>query len=426
MTLSRELIRLSAVLLLASGARLMLLNGAGAAVLGAVLRGTKTRRGFMAGICLTAAALGFAPELGASAGAFYRSAGERLGVSPEKMAFLANASSALSSCTLYFAVWSAAALPYVRLGLDAAGGTGIPEGDFLKTAIPFLYFPLSLLVVLVMSAAKLQDMGALLKAERKARQSFDAEALKREAAAFQSGYLPFVLPGTGMLVVAAMVLATWRDPVWAALAGSGALFLCSAVLLQRRKREIWREMRKILLPVGMVLLAILVSTLLSRADLSKLAAPIAGAVPTWALPMVILSVSLLASLISGSGMAALSVTLPLAIPAGWFAMREAIYYTMCTAAALSGAIAGTMLAPHAPAFVCGATFSGCRTTAHLCTQGEYVLFCVLCACVFGYLPVALGFTTPFGLLVTAAGTYAVYDILSKSPDVRTRRYSQPA
>lgn len=99
-------------------------------------------------------------------------------MSREKTAFLVNISSVMLWCLIGIGIYADPLFEYVRMGLDIAGGQSVSAAEFLRTTIVFLYFPICITVVLMMSVFKLRDTGGMLKIEREQRKRCNVEQLK--------------------------------------------------------------------------------------------------------------------------------------------------------------------------------------------------------------------------------------------------------
>lgn len=425
------LLLLAALALLAAGLRLIALGGGGDAVTWFILEETQTRRGYFACLCVLSALFSAVPPFSCSIGpGLLRRAGRRMGISPEKAATLAAMTAAVISGSVLMLTLYPEILVSVRAGLDAAGGTDVPEYSFLLSSFRFLYFPMAAAVVILMSVFKLRDMGGILRAEREARKTCDPQTLrvKPDKKARRQGMLLAAGPTALALAAVAAGIELGLAVPTAALCGAG-LFLLSTLLILalQKKGEVFRgvELKESLaeLPADLVSAAVAIACYALAANGGIYAALASVFTEELSmLPMALLAFLLsgLAAFLSGSSFVAMTLLLPAVIPTGWFISESAIYYTMATGAVISGAMAGVLLAPHAPVNLFASVFSGCSHGSHMRRQAVYVLFCAVCAYAFGFLPISIGFTSPFGLLITVAGTYAFYETISKSPDAVKR------
>lgn len=411
------------------GVRLLSLAGADKVVLQIILDNTQSRRGYLAAASLLSMVFSASPELGCLiSGSIFAKAGERLGVSREKTAFLVNISSVMLWCLIGIGIYADPLFEYVRMGLDIAGGQSVSAAEFLRTTIVFLYFPICITVVLMMSVFKLRDTGGMLKIEREQRKRCNVEQLKNiyksETDRGEVGMVvvPLLLDVLAMLGTIAAGLETDVSMLI-----SSGIFLISVTASVLAKRGIRILIGVLSIKINRILPIMLISALIIRfiltgpAPFSLVGIVINENLPLWLLPLITIIVSALIALVSGNAIIAMALVLPSAIPASWLASEQAIYYTMATASAISGALAGQLCAPHAITSVISACACGCSMRTHLKTQVPYVLLSLGISCLFGYLPISLGLTAPFGLLCSIMGSYALFETISKSPDTRSRK-----
>lgn len=395
------------------------------------LKKTKTRRSYFGALALASALFSFTPEAGSAAGAgLFAAAADRYGVSREKVALIANLVSSVVSGTLLLVLSTPELLAAARTGLDAIGGETLPAAAYLKSTLVFLFFPLSAFVVLLMSCSNLRDVDGILHCEKQARSTVNVPALKtlRDAEPSRPALLMGIVPSALLLVVSAGLLCLGWPAENAFLAGTAVMLGASLLVAGSNKTlqtgDLLRPLagRDALRPVCIGLLALCLAAASAGAGLyDELAEALTVHVPNFLLPCAITLLAALAAWASGSRTAAILLLLPAAMKTGWTAMEESIFLALCTAAVFSGAVAGELLAPHSLSNLAAAAFAGCSLQQHLKTQSVYVLLILACSCLLGFLPIGIGFTSPFGLLITCFGTYAFYDTISKSPDTKTTR-----
>ncbi len=408
--------------------RLLVLGGADRVILQVILNRTQSRRGYFAAICVLSVLFSAVPELGCLvSGGLCARAGEKLGVSREKTAFLVNASSVTVRWLLCTAFCVEPILEFARMGLDSAGGQAVNAADFLGTTLVFLYFPICMAVVLIMSALKLRDTGGILKAELESRKTCSVQELKAISGSEMSGagLCRLIVPTALAALALAAGLAFGLGVPLSMLISSAAMLVSAAILMLATGNA--QALSGVLpvkadrsLPVMLISVLLIYLALSGPAPFEAIGGLINENLPLWLLPLVTVIISALLAFLAGNPLIPLAIVLPAAIPAGWLASEQAIYYTMATAAAMSGSLAGALCSPHAPTSVISASVCGCGLRAHMKTQAPYVLLVLAVACIFGYLPISLGLTAPFGLFCTIFAAYAIFETLSRSPDTRAR------
>lgn len=394
---------------------------------GFVLNRTKSRRGYYASLSAVTLLGSFAPEFGAALGAgLFSECGRKIGVSREKTAFLSNAVAVFAQAVVL--IFSCAPiLGAVRAGLDAAGGADVAEYAFFKTTIQFFYFPISLLIIILMEIIKLRDFGPLYTAEKTARQSFCTKRAKELSEAY-AGNKIFVLKFIPVfLCIAVFLLGIVLNMERSATAlAASAVFLVSSII----KRTLFEkksfatlisvQLLRDKLPAKQLLVSAFSALIMVTAmfgDYSGIAAGVVSEnIHLYLLAIVSGVIGFVISFITGNPVIAIAAVLPTSIPTTWFASGEVIYYTMAVGCVVSGAYAGYMCSPVSPVTVSAAVFSSCDIQSHSRNMLVYASFTFGCTLIFGYLPISIGFTTAFGLLITLFGTHALFETLSRSVD----------
>lgn len=128
---------------------------------------------------------------------------------------------------------------------------------------------------------------------------------------------------------------------------------------------------------------------------------VGGGIPYKALPLLTFLVALLIALATGTSWGTMAILYPLLLVPTYEASNgdpEIFYAT--TAAVMGGAVAGDHASPISDTTVLTALATDCSLMGHVSTQAPYVLWVVVFAILFGYIPLGYGAYPNFvGLLL---------------------------
>jgi Na+/H+ antiporter NhaC len=366
---------------------------------------------------------------------------DRLRISREKLAYIADTTSAPVSAIAIISTWVGYQVGLVQTSLD---GIGLKQNGFnaLVQAIPYRFYTIFALTLLLLVILLKRDFGPMLRAERRARST--GEVLREGAKILTSKsfatmeakpdipcrWQNAVLP-VGMLVLTMLVglfvtgggwtavharpgaiadVAVWRD---AFSNGSTGIVLCWAAVAG--------SILAILLAIGQRLLTVpealgawwqgavsmgMAATLLTLAwtlngvcsDLGTafyLVAAFKDLVSPLLIPALVFAMGAVTSFAVGSSWSTMAIlvptTLPLAYAVGQHSHAGGLFVLMVTiGAVLDGAVVGDHCSPLADTTLMTSITTSCDLLDHVVTQLPYGLLGVVAALGAGYIPAGLG------------------------------------
>lgn len=341
----------------------------------------------------------------------------RLRISAAKLAYLIDSTAAPIACLAFATTWIG-----FEVGLigDATRGlTGLdtgPYGVFLRT-LPYSFYPIIALGLVVAIAASGRDFGPMYAAETRARanatdvtdaavaDSTDSEG--RQPGSTDAGAWHAVIPIlvlvvallTGLYVTGRAATGaaagfgeaigagdSFRSLLWASLLSvlaAGILTLARRLLSLEEIVEAWADgLRSLLFGLTTLVLAWalagITETLGTAAYLTSL---LGSGFPDWLLPPLIFVIAALTGFATGSAWGTMAILMPVAIPTVWAqvavggslpATAAPIFYG-AVAAVLGGGVFGDHCSPISDTTVLSSAVSGCPHVEHVRTQLPYAL-----------------------------------------------------
>lgn len=392
---------------------------------------------------------------------------DRLRISREKLAYIVDSTAAPMAAAAVITTWvgfqisligsaldTAAAQitdPVVRAGLEA--GAANPFNVYLHS-IPYLFYPLLALMLVLMVALTGRDFGPMLEAERRAAKG---EVLREgsvpladlastaiaEAGSDQHRWYNAAFPILTVIAVAiAGILRTGREGLgpgdhalwdvvgasnpfaallWASFAGCVVAIIlpvAQRVLNLEEALDGWMAgMRSMLLAIVILVLAWGLGGVTEALGTgSYLASLLQDALPLRLLPVIVVFVAAATSFATGTSWGTMAILFPVVIPlavalgAGVdFAGGE--NYTILLGAissVMAGSIFGDHCSPISDTTVMSSMASGCDHIDHVRTQLPYAVVVIVVAVLIGDIPTAFGLN-PF--IALALGTALLYLIL---------------
>jgi len=340
-------------------------------------------------------------------GALYRPVFDRLKISREKLAYVADSSSAPASILIPFNGWGA-----FIMTLLAAQGFDNPFATMFK-ALVYNYYPmLALLVVLIIVLSR-KDFGPMLRAERRAREegkllADDAQPMVSEeltSVTTKEGVAPrafnMVLPIVVMVLMMPVMLAAtgWQNALadrpeastggkifYAIGNGSGSTAVLIAVLTSilfsmvlYRSQKIMRTKEMIDLTLkgtsGMIPLALLMMMAFAIGDVCGAMGTgdyVAGVAKQWLspglVPFIVFLVSCFIAFSTGTSWGTFAIMIAIAVPMAR-EMGSNEYITI--AAALGGGVFGDHCSPISDTTILSSMASASDHIDHVKTQFPY-------------------------------------------------------
>jgi Na+/H+ antiporter NhaC len=397
---------------------------------------------------------------------------DRWKISRERLAYLVDSTAAPVAGLSVLSTWVAYEMSLFADQLPAAGISQDAYIVFIKT-IPFRFYSIFTLLLVIMGAAMNRSFGPMLKAERRARagavspddaagrgraERLSARALRRTAMKegvaprWWNGALPLLLiVGTTLVLMfrfgdiegrglAALVDIDYlrgtvlsntnsaRALAWASLAG-----FALALLLARGQRLLgWREafsagvgnFQAMGEAVGILILAWVMGHVCAELGTShSLIAATGGGLGQMALffPLILFLTGAAVSFATGSSWSTMAILLPnvvlLAAKLGeGTALGSEGLLLLSIGAVLEGSIFGDHCSPISDTTVLSSVASGCPHMAHVKTQAPIALVALTVSVLAGYLPVALGLPVWVALLAGAGVLFIFLRLAGRIPD----------
>ncbi len=340
-------------------------------------------------------------------GALYRPVFDRLKISREKLAYVADSSSAPASILIPFNGWGA-----FIMTLLAAQGFDNPFATMFK-ALVYNYYPMLALLVVLLIVLSRKDFGPMLRAERRAREegkllADDAQPMVSEeltSVTTKEGVAPrafnMVLPIVVMVLMMPVMLAAtgWQNALtdrpeastggkifYAIGNGSGSTAVLIAVLTSIlfsmvlfRSQKIMRTKEMIDLTLkgtsGMIPLALLMMMAFAIGDVCGAMGTgdyVAGVAKQWLspglVPFIVFLVSCFIAFSTGTSWGTFAIMIAIAVPMAR-EMGSNEYITI--AAALGGGVFGDHCSPISDTTILSSMASASDHIDHVKTQFPY-------------------------------------------------------
>lgn len=385
---------------------------------------------------------------------------DKLKVSREKLAFVVDATAAPVAGIAIISTWIGLEISLITDGFKTIGVTNVSGfGIFLQT-IPYRFYNIFILIFIVITAITLYEFGPMKKAEKKARNRTEDEAVvdykapdmdevqpvdgiklsvwnaiipiltlivSALIAFYWSGYNT-ILSGTNQELISLMQTAPLSfDSIFQALSQSNAsvaLFqsalLASIVAITMAVGQKilkideaiteWVNGMKTIVITGVILLLAwsLGDVIGELGTATYLVSILSNTIPAFIVPALIFILGAVISFATGTAYGTMSIFMPLAIPLAWAVSTGDINFTIvATSGVLTGAIFGDHCSPISDTTILSAMGTNCDHISHVQTQMFYALFVGAITIIVGYIPAGLGIPwyiiIPVGIVVMYFG-----------------------
>lgn len=367
---------------------------------------------------------------------------DRLRISREKLAFFVDVGAATVASTFFISTWIGYEVGLIEQGLRAIGSTQNAYTLFLQT-IPYLFYPITALILAFIIAITGRDFGPMWEAERRARVegkplrdgaepatdlAEGAEIDEDVPARWINGALPVISIlavgifglyltgsraleasgatgyGIGDIVGAA---DSYKALLWASLTGCIVALLLSVfqrILTVKVAIEAWvTGLKSMVLAMIILILAWSIGNVTEELHTAEYLVQILGEVlsPYW-LPSLTFIVAALVAFSTGTSWATMAILMPLVIPLA-HALGVEIGLDMgenhhlmlgVISSVLSGAVFGDHCSPISDTTIMSSMASACDHIDHVRTQLPYALLAAIGGVLIGDIPTAFGFS-PF-------------------------------
>ncbi|MEW5806036.1 MAG: Na+/H+ antiporter NhaC family protein [Acidobacteriota bacterium] len=396
---------------------------------------------------------------------------DRLSVSREKLAYIVDSTAAPISSIAIISTWIGFEVSLIGDSFKSLGIERDPYQFFLAT-IPYRFYPLLALIIVVIIAATGRDFGPMLRAEKRAAAgkvlrdgavplaSFDVTALK-PVAGKPARWLNALIP-VGM-VIAVTLLGLWFDGLseiattdsslteksardilfstsilknvgtvfsaansynillWASLSGALAAILLAFIQrilsIGESFSALMEGMKSMLMAIVILVLAWSIKVVCDELHTATyIVSNLSEAIPYHFLPVIIFIVACLISFATGTSWGTMGILMPLTIPLAFEVSKvnaispDGSYLLLLgsVSSVLAGAVFGDHCSPISDTTILSSMSSSCDHIDHVRTQIPYAVLAALVGMMVGDIPTAYGLSPYVSLM---AGTLLLYLII---------------
>ncbi|MCA9546842.1 MAG: hypothetical protein KC613_20695, partial [Myxococcales bacterium] len=384
-----------------------------------------------------------------------RSLTDRNRISREKLAYIVDSTSAPVAGVAIVSTWIGYEVGlFDDLLAVLATVPDLPKSGYelFFQVLPLRFYCLFALALVFLGALTGRDMGAMLKAERRARSGGPLAPGKADAEGPEQLEAPGVVPrarnaiipigavlaaivawiiwggSAGMASFSPLSLADWKAVFEAdyvadntafillgsALIGSGVAFALALIPRTLTVRDAGKAylsgLSTLAEAAAVLILAWAIKSVCDELGTGMaLVALIGDALPPVALPVTVFVLAGLVAFATGTSWGTMALVLPVAAPLAATLSGEPLVVYACLGAVLDGAIWGDHCSPISDTTVLSSTASGCPHLAHVRTQFPYATLAMVAAGAAGYVGVVVGVPVwaayPLGLGIMAGGLY---------------------
>lgn len=371
-----------------------------------------------------------------------RSITDRLKISREKLSYIVDSTSAPITSMALISTWVGYEMGLIQKAFTRLGMEENIYGVFLRT-IPFRFYSILALILVVWLIISKRDFGPMLKAERRARLegkviadgarplvSKELDRMADSSSGNQAGlhwYHAF-LPVLGVIVIT--LAGLWYNGggmtgiglreafgnadssvvlLWAGFGGTliaGIIVLVKRLLSLQEIVEAWVEGVKSLAVAAMILiLAWSLGTVIEKLGTANyIVSLMRGVLPPFLIPALMFVVPSVVAFATGTSWGTNAIIMPLAIP---LAVNLGAPLIPTIGAVLTGCVFGDHCSPISDTTIMSSTASGADHLDHVKTQLPYAITVALVALIFGFLPAGWGISPLFTLPLGAAVLYVI-------------------
>ncbi|MFC1569795.1 Na+/H+ antiporter NhaC family protein [bacterium] len=374
-------------------------------------------------------------------GTTMRPVADRNHISREKLSFIVDATAAPVTSLAVFSTWIGFELGLIQDAFKSLGIDWNVYWTYLET-IPFRFYSLWMLALVIFIAITGRDFGPMRKAELRAlhadpiKQNSDSDGSNIRRASVLNALLPVIaviimtflgLWQSGMHALKAQGISAWglreilgaADPfsvlIWSSFGGSllaGLLALCQKILSIRETMEAFIEGLKDMLAAVIILVgAWCIGQICEDLHTAEFILNLTrGLLHPSLLPAAVFLIAALISFSTGTSWGTLSILIPIIIPVAWRLTLDADFSVVqqhgllisTIASVLSGSVFGDHCSPISDTTILSSMASGVDHIEHVRTQIPYALLTGSLAMVLGYIPAGFGVSPilliPVGLL----------------------------
>lgn len=361
---------------------------------------------------------------------------DRLGISREKLAFLVDATAAPLACIALVTTWIGFQLSLLDASLKTLPQLEMSAYEIFLSSLSYSFYPILMLLFIVMIILTGRDFGPMLKAEQTAREAFLTES-KAALSTDTSNAINAAFPILVLIITTICGLFATGDgesireilgdanPFKAMLWGSLASLLAAIFITMIRRslkiEEIMSAMedgfKPMLTAVMILTFAWAIADINSELRLAHyIVSQIGDSLSPGLLPAIIFITAAITAFATGSSWGTMGILVPLVLPLTVSALESTqsfdpdhfhIIYA-ATASIMAGAVWGDHCSPISDTTILSSLASDCPHMNHVQTQMPYALSVAAIALLIGILPASYGVP---GYLLFPIGIVALWFIL---------------
>ncbi len=438
-------------MIIAAAIGLVTRSGGAQAIAEALSRKAKTPRAGMLSAWLMGLII-FFDDYGSCliAGNTSRPITDKLKVSREKLSYIVDSTAAPVATIAVISTWVGYEMGMIAEGYDKIGVAVSPYIVFLQT-IPYRFYSLFALAMVVILAILMRDFGPMYHAEVRARTtgkllrdgavplsaSDTAELQVKEGTPLR--WINFVLPLLAIIVSTVIGLyyngggaeaGAFLDAIgnadasvvllWASTAGLVVgliLVLAQRILtLNEAMETVMNGAKSVFTALVILVLAWSLSAVSGELGAAEYLAPmVSSAIPMWLVPFMVFLVACLVAFATGTSWGTMGILTPMAIPIAYAFGDERILIPT-VAAVLTGAIFGDHCSPISDTTILSSTGASSDHIDHVRTQLPYAIVTAVVAGIIGFIPAGFGVPWYVSFVIGVAALYLIVKFVGKSTE----------
>lgn len=383
-----------------------------------------------------------------------RPVADKLKVSREKLSYIVDSTSAPVVAIAFVTTWIGAELSYIQEGINVIGIEASAYSVFFHS-LKYSFYPILTLGFVLMIIYSQRDFGPMLKAERAARATADAESEESADKAkpahgidaliplltlvfgtiiglFFTGYNADIWHDTSLDFLSKLSATIGKANSYLALLWSSLISLLTAIImtLLRGSLEFGKIMEEMIEGFKLMFNAVLILTMAWSIALVTKDMHTAEFVSDILLklslsPVIVPALTfLLAALIgfsTGTSWGTMAILYPLILPASWMLCQDQgisnevampLFYNV-VACVMAGAVMGDHCSPISDTTIMSSLASGCNHLQHVKTQMPYALTVGFVALLIGIMPTALGLPSWLAFVLALSVLFVIVRFVGK-------------
>lgn len=360
-------------------------------------------------------------------------------VSREKLAYLVDSTAAPVASIALVSTWIAFQVSLIHDAITS-GGLDLDAYSLFITSIPYNFYALFTIMIVLLVAASGRDFGPMLRAERRAltrkRKNKEYESphdIEGQLVLFYAPVLSLILVtfavlyATGLSSTAKpnaslLEILSNADSYMAMLVGASvSLFIAIFLMLYRQILEPDQLLSAItdgVRDLGDALLILVFAWafgqgLESLGVAEYLASLLAGHLAPALLPTLIFAIAALVSFVTGTSFGTMAVLMPMILPLIFRMTSVHELYLATLASVLGGAVFGDHCSPLSDTTILSSMSSRCDISSHVATQMPYALLAAILTMLLGTLPIGFGVSPTFALLLGFLAICIIFQVVGQ-------------